>query len=164
MRGGRLILVIRGQESQNCSSEVIRLQFTKIIWFSWWPGMRMDHCLPGGHSRAVFFQAKEKGNNHAWVHSDQMVLKTVRREAEPVAWWPKTLKWEFENNSGQPRDLIEKSQSDSLKQEHAYSFSRVVKRWEMLDDWCWWMRTNETTTGPCNSDSGYWRIMEPDLV
>jgi hypothetical protein len=30
---GRLVLVIGGQESQNYSSEVIRLESTKIRWF-----------------------------------------------------------------------------------------------------------------------------------
>jgi hypothetical protein len=44
-----------------------------------------------------------------------MVLEIVRCKAGPVAWWPKTLKWELENNSRQPRDLTEKRQSDSLK-------------------------------------------------
>jgi hypothetical protein len=34
IRLGRLVLVIGGQESQNYSSEVIRLESTKIRWFS----------------------------------------------------------------------------------------------------------------------------------
>jgi hypothetical protein len=46
--------------------------------------MRLVDRLPGGNSRAVFFQAKDK----AQVHSDQMVLIIVRQEAGPVAWWP----------------------------------------------------------------------------
>jgi hypothetical protein len=48
--------------------------------------------IPGGHSRAVFSQAKAKGDYQALIHSDQMVLLIVRREVGPVAWWPKTLK------------------------------------------------------------------------
>jgi hypothetical protein len=34
IRQGRLVLVIRGQESQNYSGEVIKLDSTKIRWFS----------------------------------------------------------------------------------------------------------------------------------
>jgi hypothetical protein len=34
IRQWRLVLVIRGQESQNYSNEVIRLESTKIRWFS----------------------------------------------------------------------------------------------------------------------------------
>jgi hypothetical protein len=34
IRQERLILVIRGQESQNCSKRAIRLKVTKIRWFS----------------------------------------------------------------------------------------------------------------------------------
>ncbi len=60
IRQGRLVLVIRGRESQNYSKRVIRLESTKIIWFSWWPGGRLDR-LPGGRSRALFSQAKAKG-------------------------------------------------------------------------------------------------------
>jgi hypothetical protein len=33
---------------------------TKIRWFSWWPGRRLDR-LPGGCSRAVSSQAKQRG-------------------------------------------------------------------------------------------------------
>ncbi len=76
--------------------------------------MSLDQ-LPDGCSRAVFSQAKTKRNYQARVHSDQMVLEIFRCEAGPVAWWPKMLKWELENNSRQPRDLTEKRQSDSLK-------------------------------------------------
>jgi hypothetical protein len=61
------------------------------------------------------YSLKAKGNYQARVHSDQTVLMIVRQEAGPVAWWLKTLKWELENNSGQPGDLTEKRQSDSLK-------------------------------------------------
>jgi hypothetical protein len=41
--------------------------------------------LPGGRSRALFSQAKAKGNYQARVHSDQMVLVIVRWEYGPVA-------------------------------------------------------------------------------
>ncbi len=41
--------------------------------------MRLD-WLPSGRSRAVFSQAKAKGNFQARVHSDQMVLVTIRRD------------------------------------------------------------------------------------
>ncbi len=34
IRQGRLVLVSRGQESQNYSERVIRLETTKIRWFS----------------------------------------------------------------------------------------------------------------------------------
>jgi hypothetical protein len=34
IRRGRLVLVIGGQESKNYSKELIRLEFTKIRWFS----------------------------------------------------------------------------------------------------------------------------------
>jgi hypothetical protein len=91
IRQGRLVLVIRGQESQNDSSEVFRLKSAKIRWFSRWQGMRLD-WLPGGCSRAVFSQAKAKGNYQAQVHSDPMDLVLVRWEAGLVAWWPRTLK------------------------------------------------------------------------
>jgi hypothetical protein len=91
IRWGRLVPVIRGQESQNYSNEVIRLASTKIRWFSGLSGVRLDR-LPGVCSRAVFFKAKAKGNNQAQIHSDQMVLLMVRREAGPVAWWSKMLK------------------------------------------------------------------------
>jgi hypothetical protein len=47
---------------------------------TWWP------------LKAVFSQAKAKGDYQAQVYSDQMVLVIVRQEAGPVAWWPKTLK------------------------------------------------------------------------
>jgi hypothetical protein len=60
IRRGRLILVIIGQESQNYSSEVVRLKSTKIRW----PGVRLD-CFSSGRSRAVFSQAKAKGNYQA---------------------------------------------------------------------------------------------------
>jgi hypothetical protein len=114
IRWGRLILIITGQESQSYSSEVIRLESTKIRWFSWWPGVRLDR-LPGSCSRAVFSQAKAKGNYQARVNSDQVILMIVRQKAGPVARWPKMLKWELENNSRQPRDLTKKRQSGSLK-------------------------------------------------
>jgi hypothetical protein len=48
--------------------------------------------LPTGLSKAVFSQAKAKGNYQARVHSDQMILMIVRQEAGLVAWWQKTLK------------------------------------------------------------------------
>jgi hypothetical protein len=41
--------------------------------------VRLD-WLPSGCSRAVFSQAKAKGNFQARVHSDQMVLVTIRRD------------------------------------------------------------------------------------
>jgi hypothetical protein len=140
IRWGRLFLFIGGQESQNYTSEVIRLKSTKIRWFSWWPVGKLDQ-LPGGCSRAVFSQAKAKGIYQAWVYSDQMVLLIVRWEAGPVAWWPKTLKWEMENKSRQPR--------------------REGRCWS---GWCWWVRTNHTATGPCNSDLGYWGIMALETI
>jgi hypothetical protein len=59
IRRGRLVLVFGGQESQNYSGEVIRLKSTKIRWFLWWPGGRLDQ-LPSGRSRAVFSQAEAK--------------------------------------------------------------------------------------------------------
>jgi hypothetical protein len=88
---GRLVLVIWSQESQNYSKRVIRLGSTKIKWFLWWPSMRLDQ-FPGDSSRAVFSQAKAKGDYQAVVHLHQMVLMIVRQEAGPVAWWPKMLK------------------------------------------------------------------------
>jgi hypothetical protein len=42
-------------------------------------------------------------SQEARVHLDQMVLVIVRQEAGPVAWWPKTLKWELYNKSRQPK-------------------------------------------------------------
>ncbi len=42
--------------------------------------MRLDR-LPDSQSRAVFSQAKAKGNYQAQVQSDQMVLMIVIREA-----------------------------------------------------------------------------------
>ncbi len=56
--------------------------------------------------------AASKGNCLDLVHSDQMVLRTVRREAGPRKRrpkagsrerWPKMLKEELENNSRKPR-------------------------------------------------------------
>jgi hypothetical protein len=46
-QAGRLIFGIGDQESQNYSSEVIRLKSTNIRWFSLWSGGRLD-LLPGG--------------------------------------------------------------------------------------------------------------------
>ncbi len=43
-------------------------------------------------SQGLYSQAKAKGDYLAQIHSDQMVLVIARREAGPVAWWPKTLK------------------------------------------------------------------------
>jgi hypothetical protein len=40
----------------------------------------------------VFSQAQAKRDYQSRDHSTQMVLIIVRREAGPVAWWPKTLK------------------------------------------------------------------------
>jgi hypothetical protein len=57
-----------------------------LVMFS----QRLDQ-FPGGRSRAVFCQAKAKGDYQARVLSDQMVLMIVRQEAGTVAWWPKTL-------------------------------------------------------------------------
>ncbi len=133
IRGGEAGPCNWGQESQNYSSEVTRLEYTMIRWFSWWTGERFDQ-LPGGRSRAVFSQAKAKENYQAHVHTDQMVLVIVRQEARPVAWWPKTLKWGLGNNSRQPRDLTEKRQGDSLKQEHAYSYSWVDEEGDVAVD------------------------------
>jgi hypothetical protein len=48
--------------------------------------------LPGGCSRAVFSQDKAKGNYQAQIHSDQMVLVIVKRQAGPVASWLKMVK------------------------------------------------------------------------
>jgi hypothetical protein len=158
IKWGRLVLVVRGQEGQNYSSEIIWLESTRIRWFAWWPGRRLDQ-LPSGHSMAVFSQAKAKGDYQARVHSNQMVLTIVWREAGPVARWPKTLKWELENNSRQPKDLTEKRQSNSLKPESAYSFSWEVEEGRCLSWWCWWVRTNHTATGLGDSNSVYWGIM-----
>jgi hypothetical protein len=42
--------------------------------------------------RAIFCQAKAKGDYQDRVHSDQMVLVMVRPEAGPVVQWLNTLK------------------------------------------------------------------------
>ncbi len=55
---------------------------------------------------------KPKGDYQAHVYSDQMVLVIVRQEAEPVTWWPNTLRESW--NSRQPRDLTERRQSNCL--------------------------------------------------
>jgi hypothetical protein len=44
-----------------------------------------------------------------------MILVIVIQEVGPVAWWPKTLKGELENNTRQPRGLANKRESYSLK-------------------------------------------------
>jgi hypothetical protein len=108
IRQGRLVLFIGGQESQNNSYEVIRLKSTKIRWFSWWPGERLDQ-LPSSRSRAEFSQAKAKGNYQTWVHSCDS-----QTGGWTVAWWSKRFKWELGNNSRQPKDLAKKWHSDSL--------------------------------------------------
>jgi hypothetical protein len=56
-----------------------------------------------------------------------MVLVLVGQEAGPVGQWPRTPKSELGNNSKQPRDVTEKRQSDSLKEDQAYSFFWVVE-------------------------------------
>jgi hypothetical protein len=120
IRQGRLVLVIWGQESQNYSSEVIRLKSTKIWWYSWWPGGRLDR-LPGGRSRTVFSQAKAKGNYQAWVHLDQMDLVTVRQEAGQCL-----VAQDTEMRVGKQlkaaKGTNKKRQSDGLKSENTYSF------------------------------------------
>ncbi len=105
----------------NYSSEAIRLESTKIRWirwFLWWPGVRLGQ-LPGSCSRAVFSQAKTKGQSPPRSYGSrdsQMGGWTgclVAKDAQVT---------ELENNSKQPRDLTEKRQSENRKQEHAYSF------------------------------------------
>jgi hypothetical protein len=44
-----------------------------------------------------------QGGHQARVHSDQLVLVMARRKAGPCERWPKALKGELENNSGNQR-------------------------------------------------------------
>jgi hypothetical protein len=96
----------RPRVSKLYSSEVIRLESTGIIV------LVMARC-DARCSSAVFSLAKTKGNFQARVHSDQMVLVIVRREAGVAM----TLKLELKNNHRQPRGLTEKrpKRGDSLK-------------------------------------------------
>ncbi len=64
----------------------------KPLVFSRWPGGRLDR-LPGGHSRAVFTQAKAKGDYQAQspLRSDDSHDSQAggySYEVIPVAWWP----------------------------------------------------------------------------
>jgi hypothetical protein len=75
IRKGRLVLLSEAMSIKTTQrgSRVIRLKSTKIRWFSCWLGGRLDQ-LSSGRSRAVFSQAKAKGEYQVRVHSDQMVL------------------------------------------------------------------------------------------
>jgi hypothetical protein len=84
IRLGWLILVFGGQESQNYSRRAIRLESTQIRWFTRWLDARL-YRFPGGHSKAIFSQAKAKRDYEAQVHLDQMVLVLVKQEAGLVA-------------------------------------------------------------------------------
>ncbi len=49
-------------QSKNYFKRVIRLKSTKIRCFLSWPGVRLD-WFPSGRARAVFSQAKAKGDH-----------------------------------------------------------------------------------------------------
>jgi hypothetical protein len=66
---------------------------------------------------ALSSQAKAKGEHRASVQSDQMVLGIVRREAGPVAWWPKTPNESWKTTLGSQGTLPKTG-----KKEPAYSF------------------------------------------
>ncbi len=67
-------------------------------------GQEADPCERRPNSRATLSQAKAKVNYQARAHSGQMILVVIRHEAGLVAWWPKMIKGEFENDSRQPED------------------------------------------------------------
>jgi hypothetical protein len=50
---------------------------------------KANPCEQRLNSRATSSQVKAKGNYQARVHSVEMVLIVVRREAGLVAWWQK---------------------------------------------------------------------------
>ncbi len=77
--------------------------------------------------KGLFSQAKAKGEYQAWVHSDQMVLMIVRREAVPLPGGRRQSNESWKKNSRQPRNLTKNRQSDSLKIRVCLLF--LVGRW-----------------------------------
>jgi hypothetical protein len=55
-------------------------------------------------------------------------------EAEPHRRWPKALKRESENDSGQPRDLLKNRQSGSLKKSQLTLSQGMLKQGDGHDD------------------------------
>jgi hypothetical protein len=98
IRRGRLVLVIRGQESQNLVKEDYQARVHSYQMVLVIARQETGPCERRLNSRATFnfratlYQAKAKGNYLARVHSDQTILVAVRQEAGLVAWWPKALK------------------------------------------------------------------------
>ncbi len=92
---------------------------------------RMNRGLTGCLS-AEFSQAKAKRDYQAWVHSDQMVLAIVRRKAGSVAWWPKALKLELENNSREGKGPNQKQAEWQPKIKVDLYFLMVRWRMEIL--------------------------------
>jgi hypothetical protein len=107
----------------------------------WWPKatqggpsglspLRSDGSHDG---QAEMLDRVSGGQRHqAWVHPDQMVLVVVRREAGPIAQWPKALKLELENDSRWPGDLLKNRHCESLKDRLSLLFLSACWRGEML--------------------------------
>jgi hypothetical protein len=119
---------------------IILIESTQVRRFLRWSG-------GGGWSLSLEAKCpKTSQGTIRSVHSDQIVLMMARREARLHKGRPtqglcslktkptglQTLKWELENNSRQPRVLTKNRQSDSLKWESTYSFSRGLWRGELL--------------------------------
>jgi hypothetical protein len=80
VRGG-WSLWSKARSLNNLAQGTIRLKSTQVRRVLWWPGVRLVCISKGLSARATLSQAKAKGNYHARVHLDQIVLVTVRREA-----------------------------------------------------------------------------------
>ncbi len=103
---------------------VTLIESTQIWWFSRWSG-------EGGWSLLLEAKSLKTGarDHQAQVHSEQMVHVMARQEGVCISGgqtqrlhsfkWNskgfKTLKWELENNSRQPKNLTENRLSGSLK-------------------------------------------------
>jgi hypothetical protein len=152
IRPGRLVLVIGDQEPPNYSKGPPGLSPLRS------DGSRDGHVwgwtsFPIGHSRAVFSQANAKGSSS--LRSDGSCDSKMRGWTSCLV--AKMLKWELENNSRQPGDLTE---TGRVTDENSFSWEDEEGRcWSW---WCWWVRTNQTATGLCESDSGYWGIIATD--
>jgi hypothetical protein len=97
IRGRRPVRVIGGQESQNYSKRSsglnpLRLDGSREGQAGGWTG------YPVAARRLYSLKLKPKGTIRL-KSTDLMVLVIVRWEAGLVVWWPKTLKWESEDNS-----------------------------------------------------------------
>jgi hypothetical protein len=62
-----------------------------LMWNQDSPVSIVSILHPKRHTAGEFY-IKQRGNCLGGVHSDQMVLKTVRQEAGPQERWPKALK------------------------------------------------------------------------